>query len=608
MRRLFGYLLNWKPLLWFSVSSSVLNKVLDLMPPLLVAWVIDTISHHPPDWIVATVGTADAWTLAMFLSTLAVLVFMGESLFEWMWQLGFRTLAQRVQHRLRLAAWERVQRREMEFFEEHRTGETLAMLNDDVNQLERFLNTGFNELLQLGVLFVFSIIVMVNTSWQLSLIALIPVPLIIFGSLWYQRLIKPRYRDVREAVGELSSRLENNLGGVAVIKSFTAEEYELARVTEASAKYLKANQRAIQLQSLYVPVIRMGVAMGFAGVLLLGAYWALTDSGIISIGNLVLFSMLSQRLLWPLTRLGSTLDEYERARASARRTFGLLSTPPAIQDPAEPKSFALAQSAPSESTASNGNGTRHCGSRIEFDNVEFKYRRGVPVLQGLDFVVEPGEMLGVAGPTGAGKSTLIKLLLRLYDVTGGAVRIDGIDVRDARMTDLRHRIALVSQDVYLFHGTIRENIAYGTPDAPPERVEESARMAHLHDFVQTLPLGYETVVGERGIRLSGGQRQRLSIARAILKDAPVLVLDEATSSVDTETEREIQQNLARIAAGRTALVIAHRLSTIRHANRIMVLRDGKVAEVGSHDSLLALGGTYADLWRIQSGDLSAVAR
>ncbi|MGE3853636.1 MAG: ABC transporter ATP-binding protein, partial [Planctomycetota bacterium] len=258
----------------------------------------------------------------------------------------------------------------------------------------------------------------------------------------------------------------------------------------------------------------------------------------------------------------------------------------------------------------NGNGKRgaHRGSRIEFDNVHFQYRRGVPVLRGLDFVIEPGEMVGVAGTTGAGKSTLIKLLLRLYDVTGGAIRVDGVDVREARMTALRQRIALVSQDVYLFHGTIQENIAYGTPDAPLERVIEASRLARLDHFVETLPEGYRTVVGERGIRLSGGQRQRLSIARAILKNAPVLVLDEATSSVDTETEREIQQNLARIAAGRTALVIAHRLSTIRHADRIIVLRDGRVAEVGSHDSLVAMGGTYADLWHIQSGDLPVESR
>jgi ATP-binding cassette subfamily B protein len=247
---------------------------------------------------------------------------------------------------------------------------------------------------------------------------------------------------------------------------------------------------------------------------------------------------------------------------------------------------------------------------VTFDDVKFAYSRGEPVLRGLSFTVAPGEMVGIAGPTGAGKSTIVKLLLRLYDVTGGAVLIDGIDVRETTQRDLRRHIALVSQDVYLFHGTIRDNIAYGyvATDSPPlERVEDAAKRAQLHDFIMTLPDGYETLVGERGIKLSGGQRQRLSIARAILKDAPILVLDEATSSVDTETERQIQQSLALLAKGRTAIVIAHRLSTIRNADRILVLRDGVVAEEGHHDDLVAKGGTYADLWNVQSGviDLDA---
>jgi ATP-binding cassette subfamily B protein len=244
---------------------------------------------------------------------------------------------------------------------------------------------------------------------------------------------------------------------------------------------------------------------------------------------------------------------------------------------------------------------------VVFDQVAFRYPRGVEasaVLRGVRCRIAPGETLGVAGPTGAGKSTLVKLLLRFYDVTGGAVRIDGRDVRELSLEELRHNIALVSQDVYLFHGSIRENIAYRTSGAPPAAVERAAALAQLHDFVAGLPQGYDTMVGERGVKLSGGQRQRLSIARAILKDAPILVLDEATSAVDTETERAIQQNLRRITRGRTALVIAHRLSTIRHADRILVLTGGRVAEEGHHDELVAKGGIYADLWHVQSGDLA----
>ncbi|HYH44233.1 MAG TPA: ABC transporter ATP-binding protein [Thermoanaerobaculia bacterium] len=589
MARLFTYLAPYRGRLGFAVFASTANKVLDLMPPLLVGWVIDSLRGRPPGWIAGLAGTVDPWSMAVVLAALAVGIFFFESFFQWLYQDNFMRLAQQVQHDLRLDLYEQVQSREISFFEDHRLGEVLALLNDDVNQLERFLNTGFNELVQLAVLFLFAGTVMLQTSWELSIVGMLPIPVILAGSLLYQRRVSPRYGRVREAVGGLASRLENNLAGILVIKSFTAEAFENERVRRASDEYRRANTAAIRLSAAYIPVIRMAIALGFAGVLLVGSYWILDGSGRLSVGELVLFAMLTERLLWPFTRLGSTVDDFERARAAARRAFGLLDTPPAVRDPERPVALGRSQ------------------GEVVFKGVEFTYQRGGPVLDGVSFRVAPGETLGIAGPTGAGKSTLVKLVLRLYDVTGGAVRIDGLDVRDLALADLRANVALVSQDVYLFHGTIRENIAY-TRDVPLEEVERAARLAQLHDFVAGLPEGYETVVGERGIKLSGGQRQRLSIARAIVKDAPILVLDEATSAVDTETERAIQQSLRTLTAGRTALIIAHRLSTIRHADRILVLRDGKVAEEGDHDTLLARGGTYADLWHVQSGDLSGEDR
>ena len=590
IRRLFGYLRAYRRSLYLACGSSIANKVLDLMPPLLVGWVIDSLRGRPPGFIASLAGTSEPWSMAVVLSGLSVVIFFFESFFQWRYQAGFMRLAQRVQHDLRMDAYNRVQSREIAFFEDLRLGEVLAMLNDDINQLERFLNIGFNELLQLVVLFVFGGFVMLSTSWELSLVGMAPIPVILWGSLLYQRKIAPRYDRVREAVGGLASRLENNIAGIQVIKSFTAEEFETDRVRRVSGEYRDANFRAIRFSAIYTPLIRMAIVGGFAGVLLVGSYWVL-QGRVLTVGELVLFAMMTERLLWPLTRLGTTFDDLERARASARRIFGLLDTPPAIQDPETPE----------------GLGRAH--GEVVFDEVEFRYARGnsaSPVLAGVSFRIAPGETLGIAGPTGAGKSTLIKLLLRLYDVTGGAVRLDGHDVRHLTLEDLRQNIALVSQDVYLFHGTIRENIAYRDSDVPLDEVVRAAQLAQLHDFVTSLPQGYDTLVGERGVKLSGGQRQRLSLARAILKDAPVLVLDEATSSVDTETERAIQQNLRTLTAGRSALIIAHRLSTIRHADRILVLRDGGVAEEGHHDDLLARGGTYADLWRIQSGELEEV--
>ena len=591
MARLLGYLRPYRSRVTLAVSASVANKVLDLMPPLLVGWVIDSLRGRPPGWIAGLAGTSTPWRMAVVLSGLSVAVFFFESLFQWLYQSAFRNLAQEVQHDLRMDAYERLQEREIAFFEEHRLGEVLAMLNDDVNQLERFLNLGLNELVQMAVLFAFGSAIMLGTSWQLALVGLLPIPLVVWGSLAYQRHISPRYGRVREAVGALASRLENNLAGMPVIKSFAAERFEAERVRRASAAYRQANFAAIRLSAAYVPAIRMAIVVGFAGVLLVGSAWVLDGSGRVTVGELVLFAMMTERLLWPLVHLGSTLDEYERAKASARRVFGLLDTPAAIREPGRPTPLGTLGRARGE---------------VVFDRVEFTYHRGGPVLRGVSFRVAPGETLGIAGPTGAGKSTLVKLVLRFYDATGGGVSIDGVDVRALSFHDLRQNVALVSQDVYLFHGTIRENIAYGREEVPLETVVRAAGLAQLHDFVASLPEGYETIVGERGIKLSGGQRQRLSIARAIVKDAPILVLDEATSSVDTETERAIQESLRTLTAGRTALVIAHRLSTIRHADRIIVLRDGQIAEEGHHDDLVARGGTYADLWHVQSGDIEEV--
>ncbi|MEC9465655.1 MAG: ABC transporter ATP-binding protein [Myxococcota bacterium] len=586
MRRLFRYLQPHRRRFWVACSWSVSNKVLDLMPPLLVGWVIDSVRREPPDWIVAVMGNREPWPMAVFLAVLGVGIFALESLFQWLYQRNFMVLAQDLQHELRVDAYEHIQAREVGFFENHRLGETMAMLGDDVNQLERFLNTGFNDILQLGVLFVFAGGVLFETSWQLALIGMIPIPIILWGSFYYQRIIGPRYALVRDAAGKLSSRLENNIAGIQVIKSFTAETLETERVRQASQTYQSANFEAIRLSAVYVPLIRMAIAIGFGGVLLVGSYWVLEGSGILTVGELVLFSMMIQRVLWPMTRLGVTLDEFERASASAARTFGLLDSKSTIVDPEIPASL-------------EGD-----DFELRFEDVEFAYQADTPVVKGLTFTIRSGETIGLAGTTGSGKSTLIKLLLRYYDVTGGAVTINGHDVRSLSLESLRQSISLVSQDVYLFHGSIAENIAYGADIVDEASIERAARMAQLHDFVESLPEGYQTVVGERGIKLSGGQRQRLSIARAILKDAPIMVFDEATSAVDTETERAIQENLFVLTSGKTALVIAHRLSTIRGADRILVVSDGTLVEEGHHDTLIRHDGVYADLWNIQSGNHS----
>lgn len=585
MQRLFRYLSNFRASLWFSLCSSVINKVLDLMPPFLTAWLIDSVSGNVPAWIGRWTGLGELWPVVIFLTALTFVIFGFESLFEWFYQRGFMRLAQRVQHALRLDAYQRMQARELAFFENQRTGNLMAMLNDDINQLERFLNNAFNEIVQLITLILFAGWALCAVSLPLGLLGMAPIPFIVLGSLYYQKKVAPFYREVREGVGILGTRLENNIAGILVTKSFTAEQFEADRIRKASEQYRDANFRAIGLSSVYVPLIRIFISIGFALTLLVGAYWILYEPGRFTIGSLAFFAMMTQRLLWPVTRLGVIFDGYERARASARRIFGLIDTPGQISDPEQPRHLP------------------ETIGHIRIQDVDFHYKEGQPVLRKLQLEIPSGQTIGIAGPTGGGKTTLIKLLLRLYDVTAGSIQLDGIDIRQVRIRELRQQIALVSQDVYLFHGTIRENIAYSRSECPMDNIVKAAKKAQLHDFIQSLPDGYESIVGERGIKLSGGQRQRLSIARAILKDAPILILDEATSAVDTETERAIQQNLSQLTEGKTAIIIAHRLSTIRHADNIIVIRDGTITEQGTHEQLLELNGDYAGLWRVQVGEL-----
>lgn len=581
MWRLFGFVDRYRRAFWFSIGSSVTNKVFDLMPPFLTAWIIDAVSGQIPSWIPAWTGWEEPWPVVIFLAILTLVIFGFESFFEWLHKRGFMRLAQQVQHDLRLQAYHALQSREMAYFESQRTGNLMAMLNDDVNQLERFLNSSFNSIVQLITLVIFAGWSLLSVSWQLGLMSMVPIPFIIWGSIYYQRKIGPYYREVREGVGALGNRLENNISGMLVIKSFTAERFEMDRIREVSANYRAANFRAIRWSAIYFPLIRVPITLGFAGALLLGSYWVIFEPGRFTLGSLAFFAMMIERLLWPVTILGTIFDEYQRAKASARRIFGLLDTPTQIYDPANPVAVEQLQ------------------GHIELKQVHFSYFSDQPILKGINLKIVAGQTIGIAGATGGGKTTLIKLLLRLYDVTAGRIEIDGIDIKDMRLEDLRRQIALVSQDVYLFHGSIRENIAYGRPRASLSEVQAVARQAQLADFIESLPQQYETIIGERGVKLSGGQRQRLSIARALLKDAPIMILDEATSAVDTETERAIQDSLDSLTAEKTALIIAHRLSTIKNAHSIVVLKGGQIAERGTHKDLLRQGGLYADLWEGQ---------
>jgi ATP-binding cassette, subfamily B, bacterial len=430
---------------------------------------------------------------------------------------------------------------------------------------------------------------------------MLPMPFILWGSIAFQNRLAPRYADVREKVSSLNGQLSNNLGGITTIKSFTTEDYEQKRIAAESEKYRQSNRRAIALSAAFVPLIRIVVFVGFIATLLFGGMEA--EAGRLSIGAYSVMVFLTQRLLWPLTRLGETLDQYQRAMASTNRVMNLMDTPIKIHSghllfPAQISVQGSVQGSESKRYETNRYKVR---GDIEFHHVNFAYRENFPVVSDLSLHVPAGKTIAVVGATGSGKSTLVKLIMRLYEVTQGKITLDGIDIKDLQLSELRSCIGWVSQDVFLFHGSVLDNIAYGSFDATVDRIVHAAKVAEAHDFIEQLPEGYDTIVGERGQKLSGGQRQRLAIARAVLRDPAVLILDEATSAVDNETEAAIQKSLEQITVNRTTIAIAHRLSTVRNADCIYVMDRGRIVEQGRHEDLLKQEGIYASLWRVQTG-------
>jgi ATP-binding cassette subfamily B protein len=567
---------------------SVLNKICDVAPELLIGAAVDVVvSTHGRSLVGRVFGVSDRADQLTILAVVTVVVWILESVTDYVAEVLWRNLAQAIEHDTRMEAYRHVQQLELAYFEDHSSGGLMAVLNDDVNQLERFLDVGANELIITAANVVLVGLAFTAISPSLTLLAFLPIPVIIVGSLRYQRTLEQRYDGVRAAAGRIADTLTNNLGGIATIKAFHAEEREVDRVAADSLAYAHANGEAIRYSSAFVPLIRMAILAGFTLTLLIGGRAALR--GDLALGSYSVLVYMTQRLLWPLTRLGETLDLYQRAMASCRRIFGLLEVQPSIR-------------------AGEGTLAEPVRGAVRFEGVRFGYRTadGAEVLRGLDLDIPAGETHAIVGATGAGKSTVVKLLLRLYEPTGGRITLDGRPLEDLTFASLRGAMGFVAQEVFLFQGTVRENLTYGRPDATDDEVVAAASLAEAHDFIEALPEGYDTVVGERGQKLSGGQRQRLTLARAILRDPPILVLDEATSAVDNETEAAIQRSLERVSADRTTIVIAHRLSTVRHADRIHVLEGGRVIEAGTHEDLLAQAGLYAALWRVQTGELTPV--
>ncbi|ASJ71867.1 ABC transporter ATP-binding protein [Granulosicoccus antarcticus] len=578
--QLLRYAKGYRRRIVLASSCSALNTLFDIMPEILIGIAIDVVVNREASFL-AGFGFQTPQSQILMLGVLTFVIWAGESIFQYLYLILWRNLAQDLQADLRQDAYDQVQSQDMGFFETRSSGELTAILNDDVNQLERFLDGGANDFLQVFVSVTLIGTVFFVISPSIAVLAFTPIPLIIWGAFYFMRRATPLYADVRQCVADLASRLSNNIGGMATIKAFTAERRESERLRLASRDYVQANRRAIKVSSAFVPLIRMAILAGFLATFVIGGLKAL--DGTLNVGAYGMLVFLTQRLLWPLTMLAQTVDLFERAMASTRRILTLITSQNRVRD---------------EGTLLlSGNEPR----RIRFDSMSFEYPGTHSGVKNMSLDIQAGTTMALVGATGSGKSTLIKLLLRFYPVSGGSISIDGVLINQLSLRSLRESIGLVSQEVFLFEGSIWDNIAYGNPDASKEQVRQAALAAEAMEFIEHLPHGFDTLVGERGIKLSGGQRQRLSLARAILKNPPILILDEATSAVDNETEAAIQRSLAIISKKRTVLVVAHRLSTIVAADRIVVMEKGNMVEQGTHEELVSLNGFYARQWAVQTG-------
>ncbi len=583
-RRLLSHMKDHRKTIRLASICSVTNKIWDLAPPLLIGLAVDVVVLKENSYL-AGLGYTDPWNQLILLSVLTFLIWGLESLFEYFYGVLWRNLAQTVQHELRLDTFNHVQKQGMGWFDERQKGDILAILNDDINQLERFLDKGANDLLQVSTTVLVVGAVFIFISWEVAMLAIIPIPLIVWGSFKYQRSLEPKYADVRNAAGKMNALLENDLSGMSTIQSFTAEEIEVARVKELSDDYREANRKAIRLSAAFTPLIRMAILCGFTATLLLGGWFTL--EGELAVGAYSVLVFMTQRLLWPLTRLGETFDLYQRAMASSTRVLDVLTSEIEISE---------GEYMPEREIIEN--------SDIIFDDVSFAYSGRDNTFTNLSLTLPAGKTTGVVGSTGAGKTTLTRLLLRFAQPNSGQIVWAEQEIDNWSLKQLRSSIALVEQHITLFPTSILENIRYGNPGATDQQVMDAATAAEVTEFVETLPNKWDTMVGEGGYRLSGGQRQRLAIARAVLKDAPLLILDEATSAVDNETEASLQRSIDYVSKDRTTLIIAHRLSTIRNCDTILVMDNGKIVEQGEHDDLVSQQGIYSRLWKVQTGQKS----
>ena len=562
---------------WKRLGLAVICIVLSAAANLYVPWIIK-------DMVDKVLMDKDMMLLNLIAGGIVV-VFLFRGIFYYGQSYLVSYIAQRVIIDVRELLYIKFQKLQLSYYEKKQTGTIMSYITNDVAALQAALVDSLIEMVTELSILIGSLIMMFYLDWKLSIVTLVVVPVIGQAMKVFGRKLKMSGALIQERTAEITSLLQESISGVRVVKSFAREDYEIKRFQNQNDLNFRANMKSVQLSSLLTPTVEFLAAVIVAVILWFGGYQVV--NGALTAGALVAFLTYAVNLANPVKRISRVYGTINKAMAAAERVFNVLDTQEILKD--KPGAVELPK----------------ISGTVKFDHVSFGYKEGVNVLHDLTLEAKPGQVIAFVGPSGAGKSTIANLIPRFYDVTSGSIKIDNIDIRDVKIKSLREQIGVVPQETMLFSGSVKDNIRYGRLDARDEEIIEAAKAANAHNFIMNLSDGYETKIGERGITLSGGQRQRIAIARAILKNPRILILDEATSALDTESEEIVQEALDKLMIGRTSFVIAHRLSTIIHADKIIVLENGRVCESGTHQQLMQTGGLYSHLYNIQFSDKKA---